>query len=315
MTNVDDAWVCRMAAGLLLGMAACSSAPVTTAPPDDAAAVATGDAATDVTMDATPPVMDAGTDTARAATDTPKGHVICTGGDEIRLAIRIAGGGQADPGQDMLAQNGWSFLLVDGSCTAWVLEDYAGRLMRAVLTPADEDALATNLSLSSWDRISVPVGGGCFDAPGITFRFGDRRLGGSACGPSANSAWYQLNEAGNKEISRVAALGSPWEGDVRYLLLEETSTQGRPGVSWPLASSLKAIGVPSSHLYSYGADAILFATGEDAAKLRALRTLPTSEGAPFFTRVSDGGGATYQLFVRDALPFEQPGGGVPPGVF
>lgn len=135
MTNVDEAWVVRMAAGLMLGMAACSSAPVTTAPPDDAATVATGDAGTDLTMDATPAVMDAGTDTARAATDIPKGHVICTGGDEIRLAIRIAGGGQAYPGQDMLAQNGWSFLLVDGSCTAWVLQDYAGRLRRAVLTP------------------------------------------------------------------------------------------------------------------------------------------------------------------------------------
>jgi hypothetical protein len=311
----------------MLGLVACSSAPVTTGPPVDAGAEFPADAATnlpadgasDVTTDAGSHVAtDAGTDLAPAATDTAQGHSICTGGDEIRLAIQVAGGGPASPGQAMLAQNGWSFLLVDGSCIAWVLKDYAGRLVRAALSAADENELATTLSLSTWDNISVPAGGGCFDAPGISFHFADRRLSGPSCGVPANSAWKQLNDAGNQEISRVAALGSPWDGDVRYLLLQEaTAPDNRGAVTWPLASSLSAIAVPSSQMFTYRPEAILLATGEDAAKVRALRTIPRADATAYynFTRVTDAGGGTYQLFVRDVLPFEQPSGGLPAGVF
>lgn len=64
-------------------------------------------------------------------------------------------------------------------------------------------------------------------------------------------------------------------------------------------------------------EAILLATGEDAVKLRALRTIPRADATPYddFTRVTDAGGVSYQLFVREALPFEQPSGRPPPDVF
>src|SRR3954469_19811967 len=46
---------------------------------------------------------------------------ICDGSSDVRLAIQVGGGGQAAPGQSMLAENGWEFLLVDGSCVGWAL--------------------------------------------------------------------------------------------------------------------------------------------------------------------------------------------------
>lgn len=277
----------RLATLLLLGLGGCSRS------------LATPDAAT----------PDAGT--------TPG---ICDGSPDLRLAFQVSGGGPTAPGETMLSENGWRFLLVDGTCQAWVLKDSSGPLVRTVLSPDDEAQLATALELSAWNGITPPPGG-CPDANGTSFRFRDQRLSGVPCGADPASAWAQLNTAADAQLDRLAASGTAWAGDLRYVVLRESSPNDpRPPVAWPLATPLATIVRDLNQGSGYRRGDSLRATGDDASKLRAIRTTAAGASSTYgvvydFTRVSDAEGATYQLYVRDALPFEQDDGLVPPGVF
>jgi len=246
---------------------------------------------------------------------------LCNGSSDIRLAFRVGGGGPAAAGQSMLAENGWQFLLVDGTCVAWVLEDSNNRLIRTVLSSDDEAKLAVALQLSDWNRIT-PATGGCPDAPGYSFRFGDQRLsGGDPCGVSGRNVWTELIAAAAEQLHHLAAAGEPWAGDLRYLAIqEETRNDSRPAVGWPLTTSLETIALSPEQAFSYRPGGSRRATGDDASKLRAIRTTAASAMSSYgvsydFTRLAGEDGKTYQLYVRDALPFEGDDGLVPPGVF
>jgi hypothetical protein len=220
----------------------------------------------------------------------------------------------------MLAENGWRFLLVDGSCVAWVLKDSNERLVRTVLSADAEAQLATALNLSAWSRITPPAGG-CADGPGVSYRLGQQRLSGAGCGVDPQSTWGQLTAAADAQIDRLATSGEPWAGDVRYLVLQEsTPSDSRPPVAWPLGTALETIALAADQAFTYRPGGSLRATGDDASKIRAIRTTAangtsTSGIAYDFTRVTDPNGGTYQLYVRDSLPLEQDDGLVPAGVF
>jgi len=221
----------------------------------------------------------------------------------------------------MLAENGWEFLLVDGSCVGWVLGASGQPLVRTLLSADDERQLGDALHLSTWSAI-VPTIGGCADGPTNSYRFGEQRLTGSGCGGDgdAHSAWAELNAAFSTQLERLAPLGQPWGGDLHYLVLpEQSQNDPRAAVPWPLATSLSAVALPEDQLFNYRAGMSRRATGDDATKLRAIRTTsntPSSDGLTHdFTRVTDAGGANYQLYLRDALPFEQENGLLPASIF
>jgi hypothetical protein len=219
----------------------------------------------------------------------------------------------------MLAENGWEFLLVEGSCVAWALPGSGEPLVRTLLSTDDERQLVASLQLSTWSTI-VPTIGGCFDGPTNSYRFGEQRLTGSGCGGEGHSAWSDLNAAFSAQVERLASLGQPWGGDLRYLVLpEQSQNDPRAAVPWPLASSLGAVALPEDQLFNYRAGMSRRATGDDATKLRAIRTTsntPSSDGLTHdFTRVTDASGTNYQLYLRDALPLEQDNGLLPPSIF
>jgi len=272
------------AAVLLLALAACSSSS-STPPPDGATAAG-----------------------------------ICDGSAAVRLAIQVSGGGPALPGNTMLSENGWRFLLVDGTCTVWVLKAFGDALVREALSADAEAQLATALKLSTWDRIAPPTGS-CPDAAGLSFRFDEQRLSSSSCDFARDSPWGQLAAAADEQLDGFAAAGEVWAGDLRYLVLQEsTPTDSRPPVAWPLDTAVEPLALDADQAFGYRAGGSLRATGDEAAKLRVIRTTAAAAtatyGVPYdFTRVMDARGGTYQLYIRDALPFEQDNGLVPPGVF
>jgi hypothetical protein len=256
-----------------------------------------------------------------AAPDGEARVEICNGGSEIRLAFQVGGGGPARAGEAMLAENGWQFLLVDGNCVAWVSESSSDPLVRAVLSADDAAQLSATLKVSTWNQIT-PAVGGCPDAPGYGFRFGEQRLSGaSPCGAATRSAWSDLIAAAGEQLHHVAQLGQSWDGDLRYLVLEEDNrTDSRPAVSWPLGTAVETLALAAEQSFNHRPGGSRRATGEDAAKLRAIRTTAASATSIYgigydFTRVMDANGGTYQLYIRDALPFEGDDGLVPPGVF
>ncbi|HEY8927176.1 MAG TPA: hypothetical protein VIU64_22490 [Polyangia bacterium] len=219
----------------------------------------------------------------------------------------------------MLGENGWEFLLVDGGCVGWVLPSSGQPLVRTVLSADDERQLATSLKLSTWSAI-VPPADGCADGPTNSFRFGEQRLIGSGCGSDAQSTWGQLNAAFSAQLERLASLGQLWGGDLHYLVLpEQNQTDPRPAVPWPLDTALSTVALPEDQLFNYHPGMSQRATGDDATKLRAIRTtsnIPSSDGLTHdFTRITDGSRTNYQLYIRDALPLEQENGLLPPSIF
>ena len=238
-------------------------------------------------------------------------HPICTGEPGVRLAVRLVGGGPAPQGQAMQGENGWRLLMVNGSCHAWALDDAAGRLWQTDLTAQAEARLVEGLKVSTWGAL-VSTNLSCPDAPGLSLRLAELRRHGSPCGGGAS--WEDLGSAASLQISSVAEAGTIVDGDLRYLVIEEqVKNDTRAAVAWPLATSLASLATDG---INYQRGNSLKASGAEAIKLAAIRTIPDTGGVYYgFTRVTDGDGKTYQLYIRDALPFEQENGLVPDGTF
>lgn len=252
------------------------------------------------------------------------GLPLCSGSAEVRLAARVAGGGPTPPGTNMLAENGWQFLLVDGSCNAWLLPGDNDELLHLTLSPTQEESLAQALKLGGWGEIAAPAGG-CSDAPDVTFRLDQQRLSGSACGAPPGSAWSDLIVAFHAQLDTLGALATPVGGDLRYLLFEDDGPPGfdrRMSVLWPLPIPPATAAVSSQAAFQYQAGSSRLATASDAAALRAIRT--TSKNGAFaggggivfdYTPVVDARGARYRLFIRDEVPLANGGGLFPVGTF
>lgn len=242
---------------------------------------------------------------------------ICDDSEEVRLAIRIEGGGPAAAGMTMLAENGWRFMLVDGRCHAWLLSSHTEPLRELTLSPAQEVALAAALELPNWQALAGPHGGGCPDAPGITYRFGTERVQGSICGLAATDSLKRVNDMFVAQLELLSAAASPVSGDVRYLVLVEASrNDSRPGIEWPLTISIESVVVLRGDEFNYRPGNSRQATGADAERLRGIRSSGAGTGPVYdFTRVLGSDGTTYQLFVRDAVPGEQADGLFPSGTF
>ena len=103
------------------------------------------------------------------------------------------------------------------------------------------------------------------------------------------------------------------------VLPEQSQNDPRAPVAWPLDTPLSTVAVPEEQLFDYRPRMSRRATGDDATKLRTIRTtsnLPSSDGLTHdFTRITATSAANYQLYIRDALPREQENGLLPASLF
>src|SRR5260221_71509 len=210
------------------------------------------------------------------ATDASSVVTLCDGSDSVRLASRVSGGGPIPFGQSMLAENGWQYLVVNGRCEAWILRDSSQPLRSIQLSKEQENPLVDDFRLSEWDSFGPPVGGGCADASGISFRFGQRRYSGVTCGLGPTAPLALLSAAFTTQVKRLDALGVVVEGDIRYLLVIEESNTGRDASyrnapSWPLGSTPQDVAVSVADAYRYVAGQSRRAICDDASRLRAVR--------------------------------------------
>ncbi len=257
-----------------------------------------------------------------ATPEAPSARIaaICDGSSGVRLAVVVAGGGPTLPGFAMLGENGLSFLLVDGSCNAWILTTPNDPLRTLVLSHEREQRLASQLRLSSeWKTLQGPHVGACADAPGIIYRFDSSHISGSECGLSPGDPLQDLNTAFSAQIVELAAAATAVSGDMRYLLLPDLGKVdgvARTSVPWPLDVPAESIALTQDQAFQYTAGGSLRATGLDASRLRAIRATVLNGSAGdgsvnAFTYVVSTNGNVYQLFARDSVPFEMDNGLLP----
>jgi hypothetical protein len=247
--------------------------------------------------------------------------LICDGGSGVRLAASVSGGGNASEGQKVLSGNGWEFLIVDGTCHAWVLQTEYDPVRELQLSRNQERNLSLALDLADWSKLPTQTYGVCNDGPNITYRFDRTRFSAPGCG--AEGPIKALNVALDAQIAQLSATATPLSGDLRYQVFQNDDSLAqdhRAPVPWPLAVPLETISIARDDLSHFMSGQTQVATGDDAAKLRAIRTTRANgtvgDGRVLeSTPVVGSDGIPTALYVRDATPFDGADGLITGDVF
>jgi hypothetical protein len=241
---------------------------------------------------------------------------ICNGEPSVRLAFRRGGAGQTLPGSQVMSENGSQFLLVEGSCRAWFLEDPASDVRTVQLSDVAAQALAADMHLVDWEALRGEYVRNLCDGPGSLLRFGATRIViTSACGvPDRAAAVTWLEDAARRSLSAAYATAEPVGGSVRFVLVAEPPDVIWPplvaaaAAPWPLAVAPETLALSSDAAQRYQPGSSRALAPPDAERVRELRRrFFAAGGGPLsggFIPVLGTAGARYQLFVRDAIPLE-----------
>jgi hypothetical protein len=247
--------------------------------------------------------------------------VLCDGSTSIRFAYQVAGGGPVLPPSEVLYENGFTYLLVDGACHYWVLQDVYQEVREGDLSAPQAASLASDLRLGLWS--SLPLTGsraGCFDAPSAVLRFGDDRyVLPSACGPTDAGAATALATRVRGYVEKLYGGGTAVTGPVRYVLVSQDVDWGAAVQAqaklWPLMDLATSVALTSAQAYMYQRGSARLASADAAASLRNLRNASATADVRALTGgylpVVDEDGGRYQLYVRDAIPLETAQGLLP----
>jgi hypothetical protein len=234
----------------------------------------------------------------------------------VQLVFQIAGGGLVLPGSQVLSENGFQFLLVEGTCRTWMLTNAGSEIRTAQLTAHDAEQLARQLRVAEWGSLQGQYTRDLCDGPGVLFRFDRTRITlGSACGGGDNSAPVRSLEVAVRDgLAASYAAGAPVDGAVRFVLVAEApdvmwpSLVASAAAPWPLATAPDELAISIRAAQDYLPGSSRSVTQPEADQLRALRRNFAARGGPAlsggFIPVTGAGGSRYELFVRDTIPLE-----------
>lgn len=248
------------------------------------------------------------------------GAPICDGEPSVRLAFHMAGAGQSLPGSQVMTENGSRFLLVEGSCRAWFLEDPASDVRTAQLSAGAAQTLAADMHVADWDGLRGDYVRNVCDGTSSLLRFGATRIviASSCGGPDSAAKVTGLEDAARRSLSAAYATAEPAGGPVRFVLVAEPPDVIWPplvaaaAAPWPLAVAPETLALSGDAAQHYQPGSSHAVAPPDAEQLRELRRrFFAAGGGPLsggFIPVLGTSGARYQLFVRDAIPLEDAAG-------
>jgi hypothetical protein len=240
--------------------------------------------------------------------------VLCDGSPGITFAAAALGGGNPVPGTQVMAENGHSFIIVEGTCRFYAQRGRLERAVTGVLSPQQLDALRDSLQLESWRSCHGRVAG-ALDGPEHHFVYGrsERARGGiDACVNIESPDEPGLLLMGYQRlVTSLIAAGQPVQGDIRYLLVQgddNVESHWTDPAAWPLGDPAEVAMSPAA-ASGYEPGSSKLAQGAEAAALRALwqdfLDDDTSGREPGSIAIPvEVNGARYQLFLRDSLPLE-----------
>jgi hypothetical protein len=226
------------------------------------------------------------------------------------------GGGQVLPGSQVLGENGFNYLIVDGRCHFWARPDDNSDTREGDLSELTAQHVTMALRLGEWAGLEGAYQDGLCDGPTREYRFDDVRINVfNVCHGKKTSApvdW--LFRAATAELSMVYEAGIPVGGPVRFVLVAEPSDLGWPNwwmenaAAWPLTTDPRAIAITVAQGHDYRAGSSVVAPPPEADALRAIRrAFVAKNGLQMtggFVPVLGNHGDKYELFVRDTIPLE-----------
>jgi len=250
--------------------------------------------------------------------------MLCTpesGDADIRFVAQTGGGGSDIPGSQVLIENGYAFLVIDGTCRYFVQQKKFGDVRTGTLNAHDQESIWQNLRLADWSEYV-----GCHE-PEIfadggsswSFRFNSDTLSTCWQNPIPYDRVKWLVEESRSAIDNLHGSGTPVDGPVRYILVgnpefaEQAESwpdgQFKNAPLWPLSAPAADLAVELNDAYTATSRRAIDA---DAQALRAIADsfragdIGVSYGG--YAPVKDSESNYYQLFLRDALPFENEDG-------
>lgn len=257
-------------------------------------------------------VGDAGVDVADVDGSRPADSRLCNGTDALRFTYALVGGGQTDPGQDLLAQNGWSFLYVDGRCRFWISGPQLGHpAVSGVLDEGSEHQFSSELRYADLGRSLVGNHAGPLHDSLTSVLTGP---GGSvACDGDCDWVGAPADISGViaallRWLPKLRAAGAPITGPVRMFVKDPfnytPAYPNGPASPWPLSQPIE------SYIRDYikePGNVGSLVQAPDADLLRAMRQ-KAIEGAfdPLDFREAvpvrvEANGPRLQMFMRDVL--------------
>ena len=239
---------------------------------------------------------------------------ICDGSNAIRFSFRNIGGGSVLPGSQVLGENGSNFLIVDGQCHFWALENEYSDVRAGNLTDSQENSLSTALRLSSWRELRGDYTDSLCDGPTREYRFAGSKIAVySACGGGSSPVSWLLNPA----LSQLQAIydnGTPIDGPVRVVLVSEPADAFWPtwwidnSVRWPSTTDPKSIALTYDQASNYQRGSSVLVMPSDADALRSARRSFVEKNGPQITGgllpVLGPMDERYDCFARDSISLE-----------
>jgi len=241
--------------------------------------------------------------------------LLCDGSPSVRLAFRNTGGGQVLAGSQVLSENGFNFLVVDGQCHYWARPDAYSDIREGQLANSEADVLTAKLRVADWDALAGDYFDDLCDGPTREYRFADQRINvfSSCGGPTTSQAVDGLLAATLSQLQSLYDVGAPVAGSVRFVLTVQDGVAWSIGVKslavpWPLSSDPSTLTLTFEQANSYLPGSSQSAPPPDADALRSVRRsftaaggLPLSGG---FVPLLGSENKKYGLFARDSIPLE-----------
>lgn len=250
------------------------------------------------------------------------GHLICDGSDEPRLLFQFGYGPEHYPGIDLIHENGYGFLVVDGQCRAWLKRRPIDPVRAGVLDSSAADELARTMRVGEWGSLAGSYCTVQVDGAGrkeLHARLGDQELivdrSCDESDPERGKVAHWALAATSLAIAQLWNGLSEIDGPVRFMVIRENDPTLTGNfdttLEWPLPT-------PASELSVELLDALelrehtprLIAEGEDARKLRELRRQWLKGDYSVlggFVPVEEEG-RYYMVFLRDTIPLEDENG-------
>ena len=241
---------------------------------------------------------------------------ICDGSSGLRLSFRNIGGGQVLPGSQVLSENGFNFLLVDGTCHFWARPDQWSDVREGDLTVEQADRLSGALRLAQWSELQGEYVDDLCDGPTREYRFDGAKIAVYAsCGGGKNSESVDsLLTASVLQLAMVYEAGAPVDGPVRLVLVAEAADQFWPmwwvenAARWTGSGDPRAIALTYSQASSYEPGSSVLVMPPEADTLRSSRrSFADKNGFQLtggFLPVLGPMDEKYEAFVRDSISIE-----------
>lgn len=249
-----------------------------------------------------------------APVDEPRAF-LCDGSQDLRLAwfLSNAGGLLRTPFQIEL---GFSYLYVRGDCQYWVLtaglESHHG-----VLDDEQETALAELVRYEDWDGLTqIWPDPGWDDVPLMVVDDGHGEFSIGCLGecPVAPEPVQDMRAAYRDELERMWDAGEPSMGPMRLLAAQVPDGDSPDSmfvVPWTVDLDLATVAVEMQDMEEVGMSALI----DDPLTLAQLYEFrdehvdALEQFTDFYVEVEPG--VIYELYLRDAVPFEGADGLIP----